>query len=176
MKTASKEIQQLNDAQRQTVENSMNLVPLVVWRHFASFAYDEEISSIGYLALCNAALTWDESKGTFSTYACVLIRNAIRNELKKRNRAPQSISLETEIYEDMPLEEILEGGDEIEITDISTEKFLKSLSDLERKILDLRCRGYRIKEIEKITELTFNEIKYLRRKIKKKYLEYQKSR
>lgn len=70
----------LSDEQRKLVEDNLNLVYFYIHRY--KLPVDD--SDIGYIALCKAAKTYDESKGAkFSTYAMFCIQNAYRLNHRK---------------------------------------------------------------------------------------------
>ena len=79
----------LTDEQQKLVVDNMKLVPYIIAKYIGSkFADDEDIISDGYVGLCNAAATFDESAGVkFSTYACT----CILQEACKRYRLDRSI-------------------------------------------------------------------------------------
>lgn len=166
----------MTDAQRELAEKNTSLVWLILYKHFSGNYNQDELVSAGYLGLCRAAQTWDATKCTFCTYASQVIRNAMLNEIRDRNKAIPQLSLETEIYDDLHLEEVLASDEEIEITDITFDKLLSKLSDTEIQVFKLLADGYRVKEIMEITNLSFNQVKWIKKKLKKKYLEVQKSK
>lgn len=70
----------------QLVEKNMKLVDMVIWkycRHFLQHAEYDDLQSVGYIGLINAATSFDESKGfKFSTYACHTIYGNIRRFMR----------------------------------------------------------------------------------------------
>ena len=64
----------------------MNLVYGLVSKEYPTYIHDEDIIQTGMLGLCQAAETWDESRGKFSTFAYICVRNAICKEFRSRNK------------------------------------------------------------------------------------------
>lgn len=157
----------MNDAQQKLVEDNLNLVHHVIWRYYSSFRFDEDIVSCATMGLCKAALTWDESKSKFTTYACSCIRNEIRMELKSRQRRVETISLDT------PIDEGLTIGDTIadieETPKVIDYSFLDNLTQDEKVIFKLRSQGYKVEEIEVVTGYDHRKVLRIMRNIKAKY-------
>lgn len=88
----------LTDEQRKLVEGNLALVPYTIKKYYPNFARMpieyEDLKGHGYCALCNAAETFDTSKGfSFSTYACSVIRGYIFHELRKLRQDNRKIML-----------------------------------------------------------------------------------
>ena len=87
----------LTDAQRVLVEENMGLVGKVIKdclkgpRANGSYTYDD-LFQIGCVGLCKAAQTDRPGRGAFSTYAYLLIRNEIYNELERGTRYAREVS------------------------------------------------------------------------------------
>lgn len=79
----------LDDEGRKMVEDNMKLVPFTLAKYFGeNTARDEDLVSIGNLALCQAAATFDPDRGIkFSSYAIKCIMNAIRTDGRKKYAA-----------------------------------------------------------------------------------------
>ena len=91
----------LTDAQRTQVEQYMPLVTRVMKEcvHGPTGIYDwDDLRQYGYIGLCNAAATYDESRNVlFETYAYMLIRNEIYKALEYATRRKQrEIAMEPE--------------------------------------------------------------------------------
>lgn len=73
--------------QQKLVEDNLKLVPWVIWkwRFCRDPKYYEDAVSDGYVALCQAAELYDQSKGTFATYATKAIRRWLANKIRERN-------------------------------------------------------------------------------------------
>ena len=83
----------LNDEQRILVEENMGLVGKVIKDCLQNpsaqgcYTYDD-LFQIGCIGLCKAAQTDRPGRGAFSTYAYILIRNEIYNELERGTGTP----------------------------------------------------------------------------------------
>lgn len=71
----------LNKKQKQLVEKSMDLVPIMIRSMTRTAAYvteeeQQELCQIGYLALCRSAVGFEEGR-SFQPYAKTIIRHAI---------------------------------------------------------------------------------------------------
>lgn len=126
----------------------MKLVHFLVGKNYPTYRGDEDIIHSGYFGLCQAALRWDESRGTFSTYASQCICNAIKQELRDRQKNADIISLDTPIGEDITLADTLADEEEPFFVD---DKFLSGLTADERFVYELRSKGYEVEDIQQLT-------------------------
>jgi RNA polymerase sigma factor (sigma-70 family) len=139
--------------QQQLVEDNMNLVYFVLHDKFRRFVHDEDLVQTGMLALCNAGKQYDETRGSFSTYAYKSIYLAICSELNRRNkhRDADIISLDYVITNDeggkTTLGDLIVGEPDIDYVDISD--LCNKLSPLDKQILELREQGLTTRQIEK---------------------------
>lgn len=156
----------MNDHQRKLVEDNMKLVHFVIGQSYPTYRGDEDIVHSGYFGLCQAALRWDESRCAFSTYASHCIRNAIKQELRDRQRNGDAISLDTPIGEDLTIADTIADEEEIYIVD---DKFLVQLSADERFVFDLRSKGYEVEDIQALTGFDSRKICKILRVIHAKY-------
>ena len=95
-------VRPLNDAQRRLVEENMDLVGQVIKEcvHTLSagsiYTYDD-LYQIGCIGLCKAAQTDKPGNGAaFSTYAYILIRNEIYNQLDYATRRGREMATDPE--------------------------------------------------------------------------------
>ena len=102
-------------------EENRGLVYAVAKRYRAACAADravdlEDLAQAGYIGLIEAARTFDETKGMFSTWATVYIRKELRAMLGLSRRDPriEAISLDAEIGEDITLADTVEAPDNTE--------------------------------------------------------------
>ncbi len=77
----------LNKKQKQLVEKSMDLVPIMIRSMTRTAAYvteeeQQELCQIGYLALCRSAVGFEEGR-SFQPYAKTIIRHAIFDYWRK---------------------------------------------------------------------------------------------
>ena len=92
----------MTEDQKKLVESNMNLAYDYVHKYGLSFGHDFDDSvQIASLGLCNAALTFDDSKGyTFSTYAYRCMSNEFLNiarAKKAKRRDGSKISFDEEV-------------------------------------------------------------------------------
>ena len=64
----------MNDEQQRLVTDNMKLVHFVVNKYYPTFNGNEDVSQVGMVGLCKAALAWNPEKTTFTTCACNYIR------------------------------------------------------------------------------------------------------
>ena len=155
----------MNDAQQKLVEDNLKLVWHVLRKYYPSLGGDEELASCGTYGLCMAALRWDASKSNFTTFACACISNAIRNELRSRQKRSCTISIDTPLGDGLTIEDTLYEEEPHEV-DYS---FMDKLTPSEKKIFDLRSDGYSVTEIESITGYDHRKVLRLMRNCKAKY-------
>lgn len=80
----------LSDEQRKLVEDNLNLVYFYI--HKYNLSTDD--SDIGYIAICKAAKTYNESKGVkFSTYAMFCIQNEYRLNYRRSKHRTKEITM-----------------------------------------------------------------------------------
>ncbi len=104
-------------------EENSGLVYTVAKRFRSACAADravdlEDLAQAGYIGLIEAARTYDENKGAFSTWAMLYIRNEMRAVLGLRQKRPPidqgALSLDAEIGEDITLSDTIEATDNTE--------------------------------------------------------------
>lgn len=137
--------------QQQLVEDNMNLVYFVMHDKFRMLVHDEDLIQTGMVALCYAGKSYDETRGSFSTYACKAIYLAICKELNRRNeyRDADIISLDCVLTngegDKTTLGDLIVGESDIEYVEI--DQLYNKLSDLDKQIVDLRKQGLNNKQI-----------------------------
>lgn len=160
---------QLDDEQRKLVEENMKLVPFIIGRYFGSIRQqDDDMMSVGYMALCFAALKFDPSRGIkFSTYAARVIINEMRDYAAQKFKAViqtgmSETSLNIRPFDDDE-DEII---DTIVDTDVDIEKevFSKMTRDELRELAPLLSRryfdGYSVNEIAREKRISKQAISY----------------
>lgn len=122
-----------------------SLVYHVLHRKFPMSRYDDDFQQIARLGLWKACLSYDETKGKFSTYAVPCIANQIKMELRKMGRKPIEVSLEAlvkdtdENSERLTISGILIGEQDVGFVD--TIWVDKELTDRQKRILGLLYDG-----------------------------------
>ena len=61
-------MKKLNDEQRKLIEDNYSLIWHLHEKYFTKFKDFDTYMDLGRMAICKAALKWDESKGNFGTY------------------------------------------------------------------------------------------------------------
>lgn len=74
--------------------DNIPFVYYIIHKYYPTFAKDEDIIQSGMVGLVKAANKFDSTKGKFSTYAGVIIKNEIAKELKLRVNDSQTVSLD----------------------------------------------------------------------------------
>jgi RNA polymerase sigma factor (sigma-70 family) len=159
-----------SDNRSKLVEDNLKLVHYIINKEFPTFRGDEDIFQSGALGLSQAALKWEEPKGAFSTFAYSCIRNGIMQELRSRYKQVPTISLDVSVEDNITLEDVLGGGEDTDITEISVDTFTKTLTNDERVVFNLKASGHKLKEIEEITGYHHSMVRSILRKIRQKYL------
>lgn len=156
----------LNDEQRILVEENMGLVGKVIKDCLQNpsaqgcYTYDD-LFQIGCIGLCKAAQTDRPGRGAFSTYAYILIRNEIYNELERGTRYAREVSSCYLELEDDPRQEDYEQQ-------LRCREFMSLLDRAEAtatgitakgiRALRMMCDGYSCREISAHYDTTPNNI------------------
>ena len=136
------------------VEDNMGLVYHIVNRYYPTFINNEDVIQSGMLGLCQAADTFDESKGVaFSSYACKCISTEIIKEFERMRKHNGVMSLDAGRFssddEDAKtVADFVIGEDDVDYFDCT--EFYNQLTDADKEIVDLRRFGLSGVEIAKI--------------------------
>ena len=121
----------LDEQSQKLVEDNLKLVPYVVVRRYgAAAARDDDLISIGNIALCKAAATYKDGHGVkFSSYAVQCINNEYRWYMRDQHRMTR--------YNGMPTESLnrecsLEDEEAHELIDFLTDDTV----DVENQAID----------------------------------------
>lgn len=109
----------------------------------------DEYIQIGSLAMMRAAKNFDPEKGQFSTFACNCISNAIKNYIKKNSKKLDLAAVPTEYVIHESFEELLPD----------------SITDTERKIIQLKLSNFSIKEIAEQTGFSVVKVRNILSKV-----------
>lgn len=154
---------------QQLVEDNMNLVYGLVSKEFPTYIHDEDIIQTGMLGLCQAAETWDESRGKFSTFAYTCIRNLICNEFRNRNKHQGVWSLDYTITNDngevCTLGDCVVGDEDVNYVDVEFDR--SRLRQKELDICQMLMDGVEPLEISKQLGVSQQYINATRRKMRK---------
>lgn len=163
------------DNRDQLIVDNMKLVYFALHKYYPKrFAYDEDLIQCGMIGLCEAADKYDPEMGAFTTFAIRGIRNRISYELKLRRKHVGQVSLSQPISgdaeNDLTLEDVLPGDEDVEFIDIET--MLSILSPREREVAELRLSGLNGKEISKQIGCSHETPRQVCQRIKKKWRKY----
>lgn len=138
--------------QEQLFYQNVKLAYFVMWKHYPTFAKDEDLKQEALLGLWQACMTYNKDKAQFSTYASSCILNKVKVWFRERCKHPEMVSLSTPIggYEEegLTLEDAIE--DPVPSIDeglIDLKNFLGSLRDRDQEIIKLRMQGLTQKQI-----------------------------
>ena len=137
----------MNSDQQRLCEENIKLVYAVINTKYPTLVTDEDIAQAGMIGLCLAAENWDENRSKFSTFAWNCISNEIYQELKRRNKYSNDISLNTKIAEDMKIEDKLIGESDVDYVD--TTGVMRKLSPREKEVFELLQRGLSAADVTK---------------------------
>ena len=138
------------------IEDNINLVYSTLHTYYPTFAYDEDLAQQGMLGLIYAAHKFDETKGVaFSTFAVKCIRNEFRKEFVRRCGEQKTVSIDGD--EERSMLNLIGTSRDLDDSDLHQGylEFAATLTDDERKILELRKNGASLDEIGSI--LGFNK-------------------
>ncbi|MFW6034914.1 MAG: RNA polymerase sporulation sigma factor SigK [Halanaerobiales bacterium] len=140
-----------DEARGVLIEHNLRLVAHIVKKYDNTQTDNEDLISIGTIGLIKGINTYDSSKKTkLATYAARCIENEILMHLRSTKKLNNEIMLQESIGSDtegneITLLDILESNDDSVISKvertINEEKLyhkLKSLTDREKKVLELR--------------------------------------
>lgn len=144
----------MTDDQRRLAADNVRLVTYTMNRYFPNSIPPSEwddFVSIGYIALCRAAMLFNPDVGEFSTYAVNAIRKAIQREFKYRYREKRKhdtlVSLDEEFADDMSLSNIVtDDSPSVELM-ASLHIAMDDLKPLDRWILEQSLEGRLQQEI-----------------------------
>lgn len=156
----------LNDEQRILVEENMGLVGKVIKDCLQNpsaqgcYTYDD-LFQIGCIGLCKAAQTDRSGRGAFSTYAYILIRNEIYNELERGTRYTREVSSCYLELEDDPRQEDYEQ--QLRCRELMSlldraEATATGITAKGIRALRMMCDGYSCREISAHYDTTPNNI------------------
>lgn len=154
--------------QQKLIEDNMNLVYFTIHKFYPNMIADEDIVQCGMVGLCNAAQTWDESRSNFTTFACRCIGYEINNELKRRKRHNNTLSLdyyignsESEVH---TFGEVVAGDNDVDYFDVRP--FYDSLSSKDKEIFSVLQKGVTNKELAETFGVGASTAHYYTRRIR----------
>lgn len=158
----------MNDGQRKLAEDNMKLVHFIINKHYPFCNGNDDVIQVGMMALCRAAMAWDESKGKFSTIASVYIVNAIKKHFSETRQKAEVLSLDYEYEGASTLSDVIEGDHDVEsLSDVID--FLESEKKINREVLSMFAQGYESKEIASHLGVTRSYVNTIKRIAKLKW-------
>ena len=152
---------------QELIESNKELVYFLIYKHYPTFIKDEDIIQSGMVGLCLAASTWDETRSKFSTFAAKCILNAIKMELRNRNKHYGVLSLEYETNTEdgkITFGDLIEGDSDVEYVDVSHVR--NKLTVRQQKVFDLLVKGLSKAEIGRQLGMSRQNINDVMRRIK----------
>lgn len=157
----------------QLIVDNMNLVYFIINKYYPSLITDDDIKQVGMLGLIKAADKWDESKGTFATFASYLIRHEIAREFRDfRSKHTKDVSLQNPLpnsEEDGTYEDAVVGEEDVDVVD--ADKFYESLHGQDAEIIRLLESGYSRAEIAERFGVSQSAIGQHVRKLRKRWIQ-----
>ena len=156
------------------IEEHLGLVYHMIHTYYPGFIGDEDLVAEGFLALCNAAKVYDESKGKFSTYACTVILNQFRTYFRTKMKQIPTTSLDYEVKDsdghNTTRHELIADDDSFKPFDmVEREMFVDDLSDIEQTVVDLILDGCTQSEVAEKLGMSQPTVYRLLRKIKRQW-------
>lgn len=169
----------MTDEQRKLVEDNHNLI--------YGFLNKKELTDDYYdivaLGLCKAAMSYDESKGKFSTLAFKCMDGEMSTHytyLKRKKFIPENLIFS---YNETANEDVSESivdailpdnNDRIgySLENIDFDCFINLLKDKERQIIEHLIKGFNQKEIAEIMNMTQQAVSLNIKSIKRDWKEY----
>lgn len=164
----------MTEEQKRLVTENHNLIYGFLCKHKLP---QEEYYGVAAYGLCQAAITYNEEKAGFPSYAYKCMLNAILFEKRKNNASKRMAdiihsSLDSPIEsenEQLSLMDILPSGNSTQeeaLALIILERYFDTVSERDRKILELFYLGYKSSEIEKMFNISHTTVSKVRNKFK----------
>lgn len=157
----------LTEEQKKTVSENHNLIYGIASKMNLSIDEYYDILAIG---LCKAAMSFDETRGAFSTFAYCCMRNEVYEYQRKLYRKTE-IPRNQIVYYDVAIEDDGTGNKssmfenipdsdmhESVMYDIMSEELIERLSDNERHIVNMLLDGSKHEDIANVMDCTRQNI------------------
>ena len=174
--------------QQKLVIDNEKLVYYIILKHYKPYIHDEDVKQTGILALCKAAIMFDQSKGyKFATYASQSIYNEISSFLSKNNKNINMYSLDyvynnKDSKSECTLSDIIEDDKNYIDDFIDSYSIRENLIKLESRlnmqqfiVYDKYKSGKTCKEIAQELGLSVTYINTVMREIRSKYKRIDKA-
>lgn len=168
----------LNDAQRKLVEDNHNLIYSFLNSRHLSLDSVEDWYGTAAIGLCNAAMTFDESRGTkFQTYAYKCMKNAVNGVMRNNAKLIVPVfSLDDTAIENGSLEGIITDNKD-PFFDIyvkeSIEIATRGMSDRDKQMVDMIIRqGYDQSSVARVFGLSRQRVSEIMKPVLETIREY----
>ena len=174
--------------QQKLVIDNEKLVYYIILKHYKPYIHNEDVKQTGILALCKAAIMFDQSKGyKFDTYASQSIYNEISSFLSKNNKNINMYSLDyvynnKDSKSEYTLSDIIEDDKNYIDDFIDSYSIRENLNKLESRlnmqqfiVYDKYKSGKTCKEIAQELGLSVTYINTVMREIRSKYKRIDKA-
>lgn len=163
------------------LEENMGLVYWVLQKYYPTFLGDDDIVQEARIGLWKACVTFNESKGNFSSYAVTCILNNIRMYFRKHERQTRNIVVSLDDFTDEEKTTTVGGLIEdpiarVEDSGIFVKDFISKLSEKEQRIIWLQFASVRQVDACKVLKCTQAHYSRLLSRIRKKWDDYNKER
>lgn len=158
-------------------QDNQNLAYHILSKYYPTYMQNEDKRQEALIGLWQACLTFEEGKAKFSTYAGKCIINSIRITLRQWNKVPETLSLDQPLGgEDNSLlfEVIEDPTSAIDDGLICFKEFWKTLTNLERRCVQLRLEGNSQADIARMLGVTRSYINQVLRDMRENYQEFRK--
>lgn len=164
-----------NEEALQVFMQNKNLVHYILKIKYNQYQFDEDMIQEGMIGLWKACQTFDEDKGyKFATYAAICIVNEIRMAYRKvKKHSIHTISLEDPVpdQEDLTFADTIEDPlGSVEDSGVFFNVFYETLSDNEKKVIELKLYGYRQEDAARMMGITQGGFSRIKNRILDKYM------
>ena len=154
-------IRKLNDKQRKLIEDNYGLIWCIHDEHFRKFTDLDTYKDVANIAICKAALKWDESKGDFGSLLYWQLRSEINKYYTKWHTQKETMnriaeSLETVLpgfdNDKVTVKDTIASSEDIEddvVTRLHFQNEFNKLSDRTKKIVWMMAQGLSQRDIAK---------------------------
>lgn len=153
-------MKKLNDEQRKLIEDNYSLIWHLHEKYFTKFTDFDTYMDLDRMAICKAALKWDESKGAFGTFFRWVLQTEINQyytkwyrPTEKMNRNAESLDTPLAGYEpedDITIGTTLMSKDNVEdevLTKVHFQNEFDKLAPRNKKIITLKQKGLTQRQI-----------------------------